>query len=138
MQTRLQLHTPLQSLSGRLDLALAQIELRKSLVPARPKRQGAFYNEGESDSQDSDDSDEDDDDEEDDELESEGDLEIEGGNDSLGDIEDVRLESRRETESRSAGDDEGLDEGEHITLRSLGGRKARPAQLAATGDSEDE
>jgi U3 small nucleolar RNA-associated protein 5 len=69
------------ALSGRLDLALAQIEARKSLLAAEPQRQGNVYIEGESD----------DDDEED------SDVEIEHGGDE-GEIEDIRIESRRDTD----------------------------------------
>ncbi|KAJ9111623.1 hypothetical protein QFC19_000979 [Naganishia cerealis] len=83
LNDRLQLYTPLLSLSGRLDLALAQIDARKALLAAEPQRQGNVYIEGESD----DDDDEDDDDE----------VEIEHGGDE-GEIEDIRIESRRDTD----------------------------------------
>ncbi|GHJ89770.1 hypothetical protein NliqN6_6172 [Naganishia liquefaciens] len=78
---RLQLYTPLIALSGRLDLALAQIEARKSLLAAEPQRQGNVYIEGESDDEDDEDSD----------------VEIEHGGDE-GEIEDIRIESRRDTD----------------------------------------
>ncbi|KAJ9118264.1 hypothetical protein QFC22_004175 [Naganishia vaughanmartiniae] len=84
LNDRLQLYTPLLSLSGRLDLALAQIDARKALLAAEPHRQGNVYIEGESDD---DDDDSDDDDE----------VEIEQGGDE-GEIEDIRIESRRDTD----------------------------------------
>jgi U3 small nucleolar RNA-associated protein 5 len=129
LQTRLQLHTPLLSLSGRLDLALAQIELRKSLVPPKPKRQGAFYVEGESDS-------EDDEEDSDDDEDMDDDVEVEGDDEDIGEVEDVRLESRRETESRSAEGDEDEDEG-RLRMRSLDGRKGKSRrELLVASDEE--
>jgi U3 small nucleolar RNA-associated protein 5 len=130
LQSRLQLHTPLLSLSGRLDLALAQIELRKSLVPPKPKRQGTFYVEGESETDD----DEEDSDEDED---MDSDVEIEGDEEDIGEVEDVRLESRRETESRSAGGDEDEADGE-IRVRALNGRGKGKAAREVLVASDDE
>lgn len=118
------------ALSGRLDLALAQIELRKTLVPAKPKRQGTIYIEGESESDDEDDMDEDDD-----LLGDDDDVEIEGDEADIGEIEDVRIESRRETESRSAeGDEE--DEESDIPVRQLNGKKRGAKRVVLAPEDE--
>jgi U3 small nucleolar RNA-associated protein 5 len=50
LQTRLQLYQPLLSLSGRLDLALAQIQIRQqAALQAEGADQGEHYVEGDSD-----------------------------------------------------------------------------------------
>lgn len=110
---RLQLYTPLIALSGRLDLALAQIETRKSLLAAEPQRQGNVYIEGESDDDDDEDSD----------------VEIEHGGDE-GEIEDIRIESRRDT-------DESDDEAAPRRKKAVNGtKKGKSVRLDVEEDEE--
>lgn len=113
LNDRLQLYTPLISLSGRLDLALAQIEARKSLLAAEPQRQGNVYIEGESDDDDEDDSE----------------VEIEHGGDE-GEIEDIRIESRRDT-------DESDDEMPKRKAQ-VNGKKGKSVRLNVEDEDEEE
>ena len=92
LQSRLTLNQPLLALSGRLDLALAQIQMRKALASAQPSNAGRRYVEGESDS-------DEDSDEEHDEVE------IEQGEEG-GEIEEVRMASGRQNRN----DDDDSDE----------------------------
>jgi U3 small nucleolar RNA-associated protein 5 len=111
LNDRLQLYTPLISLSGRLDLALAQIEARKSLLAAEPQRQGNVYIEGESDSED------------------DSEVEIELGGDE-GEIEDIRIESRRDT-------DESEDEVPKRKAQ-VNGKKGKTVRLDVEDEDEEE
>jgi len=95
LQTRMQLYQPLLSLSGRLDLALAQISMRRiaaeQVTHADGKGEGVKYIEGESDDSDDDD-----------------DVHVEVDDDD-GEIEDVDMMERDEdTDS----DDESEDDSE--------------------------
>jgi len=65
------------------------------------------------------------------------DVEIEGDEEDIGEVEDVRLESRRETESRSAGGDEDEADGE-IRVRALNGRGKGKAAREVLVASDDE
>lgn len=135
LSARLQLQAPLQSLSGRLDLAMAQIETRKEMVAAASnQKKAAEYIEGESDS-------EEDDDEDDDELD--GDVEIEMGDDE-GEIEDIGIESRSSrSRNADAGDSDGdldLDDDEDAvaTPKSKKGRKAVRTIIPDADDLSDD
>jgi hypothetical protein len=77
-----------------LDLALAQIQMRKALASAQPPNVGRRYVEGESE-----------DDEDSDEEEDDDDVEIEHGNEA-GEIEEVRMASGRQSRDT---DDEASD-----------------------------
>lgn len=118
LQSRLQLHEPLLALSGRLDLALAQIETRKALAAAsQPRSQGTRYVEGESGDESSD----------------EDDVEIEQDAGD-GEVEEVRVESRRDSKEL-AEDEEGEDELEQ-PVRKAGKAKAK-GKLNGVAAGED-
>ncbi|ODN73495.1 hypothetical protein L202_07999 [Cryptococcus amylolentus CBS 6039] len=96
LQTRLELHQPLQTLSGRLDLALAQITMRRiaaeqALAHAedggRKGGEGEVYVEGESDDED---------------------VEIEVGED--GEVEDVDMRGYSDASSDESGSDDEDDD----------------------------
>ncbi|ORY25733.1 hypothetical protein BCR39DRAFT_471127 [Naematelia encephala] len=99
LATRLQLHQPLLNLSGRLDLALAQIQMRRlaaeqsqaSIDGTSAKSNGVVYVEGESE-----------DEEEDEEVA------VEVGED--GEIEDVDMRGIASSEDESDDDDDDDDE----------------------------
>ncbi|KAK4689939.1 U3 small nucleolar RNA-associated protein 5, partial [Tremellales sp. Uapishka_1] len=98
LQTRLQLHQPLLSLSGRLDLALAQISMRRIAAEqaledkSRTKKEGERYVEGESESE-------------------EDDVAIEVG-DQDGEIEDIDMRERETDESEEEESEEDSEEEE--------------------------
>ncbi len=118
LQSRLTLNQPLLALSGRLDLALAQIQMRKALASAQPSNAGRRYVEGESESDE--DSDEEDDD-----------VEIEHGEEG-GEIEDVRMASGRQ--SREDDEDSGDEEGESAKVPASASKKKLKGKGKATGD----
>lgn len=97
LQTRLQLYQPLLSLSGRLDLALAQIQIRQQAPlnaegGGRKGAEGEHYVEGESDDEDDD-------------------VAIEVG-DGEGEIEDVDMRDIGSEEEEEDDEDDDDDEDE--------------------------
>jgi U3 small nucleolar RNA-associated protein 5 len=91
LQTRLQLYQPLLSLSGRLDLALAQIQIRQqAALQAEGADQGEHYVEGDSDDEE---------------------VAIETG-DGDGEIEDVDMRNIASDEDEDEDSDDGDDEDE--------------------------
>lgn len=117
------------ALSGRLDLALAQIDVRKSLVPSRSQRQGALYIEGESDTDDQLVEDEDED------FMSDGEIDIEGDELDIGEVEDVRIEGRLGTESRS-GEGEDREGSVDVQIRQLNGKARQSTRMPVVEDAE--
>ncbi len=92
LDNRLQLHSPLLALSGRLDLAIEQIELRQSILAAKSGGEGGVYIEGESES------------------------EVEIEREEEGFVEDVRINSRRQgtTEAEEMEGEEEEDDEEPV------------------------
>ena len=92
LQTRMQLYQPLLSLSGRLDLALAQISMRRlaaeASAHAEAKGEGAKYVEGESDD--------------------ESEVHVEIGDE--GEVEDIDM-MERSSDSEESEDDDPLESG---------------------------
>ncbi|KAL7422159.1 Small subunit (SSU) processome component [Cryptotrichosporon argae] len=95
LATRMELHQPLLALSGRLDLALAQIAARRAAASKGPEDEGAArYVEGESDDE----------------------VEVEHGDEGEGEVEDVDMmggdsEDEDEDDEDSEDDDEDEDDG---------------------------
>lgn len=97
LDSRLQLYSPLLQLSGRLDLALAQIAMRKIGLEAqgqggKGKKQGERYVEGESESSDSEDEDDED-------------VEVEVDHED-GDVEDINMLNGGSDDGDDSGDDD--------------------------------
>ncbi|WVQ71424.1 hypothetical protein IAR50_000961 [Cryptococcus sp. DSM 104548] len=133
LQTRLELHQPLQTLSGRLDLALAQITMRRiaaeqALAHAedggRKGGEGEVYIEGESEDED---------------------VEIEVGED--GEVEDVDMRGYNDASSDESGsddeDDDDEEDSEEDPLESGSDNDLLDLEAESTGseleeDSEEE
>lgn len=127
LQTRLQLYQPLLSLSGRLDLALAQIQIRQQAAlnaegGGRKGAEGERYVEGESESEE----DEDDD------------VSIEVG-DGDGEIEDVDMRDIGSDEDEDSDEDSDEDdEDEDEDLLESGSEQGFLDLEAEEDGSEDE